>query len=301
MLDAITLDQLRAFVAVVDEGSFSAAGRKLHRVQSAVSHAMQSLEGQLGLTLWDRSTRVPTLTEDGRALLAQARRVISEAVELRQTAERLKGGVEASVSLVVDAIFPLEALADSLRDFSREWPQVGLRLDTETMGAVASAVLDGRSTLGVVGPTGVLPGLVATHIGEVKMVPVVARSHPLAALKGKAPAARLEQETQVVLSERGQGSTPDQGVIAARVLRVADLHAKRALLLKGLGWGNLPEHLLRADLRAGRLKRIRPAMWGPDEHRLSLSLVHRPEIGLGPATRWLMERLTELCRRDLGG
>lgn len=62
MLDALTLDQLRTFIAVVDEGSFSSAGRRLRRVQSAVSHSMANLESQLGVRLWDRSTKVPTLT-----------------------------------------------------------------------------------------------------------------------------------------------------------------------------------------------------------------------------------------------
>ena len=51
----VSLDQLRAFVAVVDHGSFSSAGRALGRVQSAMSHSVASLEESLGLRLLDRS------------------------------------------------------------------------------------------------------------------------------------------------------------------------------------------------------------------------------------------------------
>src|SRR5580692_3330537 len=75
MLDGVSLDQIRTFIAAVDEGSFSAAGRRLGRAQSVVSQTLANLEGQLGLQLFDRSGRIPVLTEQGRALLAVARSV----------------------------------------------------------------------------------------------------------------------------------------------------------------------------------------------------------------------------------
>src|SRR5690348_1472579 len=124
MLDTVTLDQLRTFVAVVDEGSFSAAARKLQRVQSAVSHAMANLEAQLGVALWDRSTRIPTLTEHGRAMLLKARRVCAEADDLRRLADGLAGGLEPSLAICVDAVFPIAALVDLCREFAREFPTV---------------------------------------------------------------------------------------------------------------------------------------------------------------------------------
>src|SRR3712207_5272394 len=104
MLDPITLDQLRMFLTVVDTGSFSAAARKVGRVQSAVSTAMTNLESQLGVTLWDRSERRPTLTEQGRSILGVATRVLGEVDALKRVAAGLVRGIEASVSLCVDAV-----------------------------------------------------------------------------------------------------------------------------------------------------------------------------------------------------
>ncbi len=78
MLDGVTLDQLRTFIAAAEQGSFSAAGRKLRRAQSVVSQTLANLEGQLGVTLFNRSARYPTLTEDGRALLQDARAVADQ-------------------------------------------------------------------------------------------------------------------------------------------------------------------------------------------------------------------------------
>ena len=73
MLDGVSLDQLRTFRAAADEGSFSAAGRRLRRAQSVVSQSLANLEGQLGVKLFDRSGHLPVLTDQGRALLANAR------------------------------------------------------------------------------------------------------------------------------------------------------------------------------------------------------------------------------------
>ena len=106
MSDSFTLEQLRTFVVVNEAGNFSAAARKLQRVQSAVSTTMASLEQQLGLKLWDRSTRIATLTDEGRAILAAAARVLHDVEALRRTAAELAGGVEARVALCVDALFP---------------------------------------------------------------------------------------------------------------------------------------------------------------------------------------------------
>jgi len=67
MLDAMSMDQLRTFIAAAEEGSFSAAGRKLRRAQSVVSATLANLEQQVGFALFDRSGRYPVLTENGRA------------------------------------------------------------------------------------------------------------------------------------------------------------------------------------------------------------------------------------------
>jgi len=301
MFDAITLDQLRTFIAVVDEGSFSAAGRKLNRVQSAVSHAMANLEGQLDVRLWDRSTRIPTLTPEGEHLLAAARRICVEVDGLKGVAAGLVGGLEPSVALAVDAILPVRALVDLCHGFAEQFPTVQLRLHTETLSAVSALVLDGTCQIGVVGPAAHAPGLERQHLAVVRMIPVVAKDHPLAKVRGRLATRKLADHVNIVLTERtATRATPDQGVLSSNTWRVSDLGTKHALLLAGLGWGNMPEHRVQKDLEHGRLVRLRPAAWADDEWLLSLSIVHRPDLVRGPATRWLLLRLGELCVRELG-
>ena len=300
MLENVTVDQLRTFVAIVDEGSFSAAGRKLRRVQSAVSHAMANLEAQLGVRVWDRATKIPTLTPAGAALLGAARRVLADMEGLARVAEGLGAGLEPAVSIAVDSMLPVSTVVDLCREFAAKYASVQLRLFTEAMSAVSALVLDGTCQIGVVGPAAFMQGLERRHLASVLLVPVAASSHPLARHRGAIPTDVLAEHVGIVLSERGHGKkAPDQGVLSSNTWRVADLGTKHALLLGGLGWGNMPEHMVADDLAARRLVRLRPVAWSETEWLLSLSIVHRPDLAHGPATRWLLQRLEELCRRDL--
>lgn len=301
-VDGVTLDQLRAFIAVAEEGSFSAAGRKLQRVQSAVSHAMANLEAALGVSLWDRSTKVPTLTAQGKALLAGARRVRAEVLALAGLARGLRGGLEPEVALAVDVLMPVRAVVALCREFAQKFPSVELRLYTETMSAVSALVQDGTCQLGIIGPAARADGLSGEHLVSVRMLPVVAAGHPLARRgpRARLTAEELSQHTHIVLSERGDQRTPDQALLGAPTWRVADLGTKKALLLAGLGWGNLPEHMIEAELTRKKLVRIRPAEWSEDQWLLPLRVVHERGLTPAPAAQWLLTRLPSLCSREPG-
>ncbi len=298
--DPVTLDQLRAFVAVVEEGSFSAAARKLKRVQSAISTSMANLESQLGVPMWDRATKVAKLTPQGQAVLGSARRVLGEVDGLKRLAEGMTSGLEPSVSLCLDAFFPLDALLECCKAFLAQFPDIDLRIDTQVLSAVSARVLDGSATLGVASPAGIAAGLERQALAPIRLVPVVSPRHPLAAHPGPLPSESFAGAIQIVLSEGSGVATADQGVLSPRTWRVADLHTKHMMLCAGLGWGNMPEHLVRDDLRSAKLVEIRPAAWGADEHRLSLSAIYKSGKTLGPAHRWLLTQLGALCAREAG-
>src|SRR5262245_2758845 len=105
-----TFDQLRGFLAVVDAGSFSAAGRRLGRVQSAMSYGIAQLEAALGTQLFDRSGRTPVLTTAGHRLAAEARLVLDQARELTECAARLQAGIEPELRVVIDVAYPNDRL-----------------------------------------------------------------------------------------------------------------------------------------------------------------------------------------------
>lgn len=99
MLDDVLLDQLRTFIVAVDEGSFSAAARKLNCAQSAVNGWVNSLEAQFGIVLFDRSGRIPKLTQEGALLLADARNIVSGVDMLKARAKLMASELEAELSV----------------------------------------------------------------------------------------------------------------------------------------------------------------------------------------------------------
>src|SRR5258708_18974037 len=141
MLDGVSLDQLRTFIAAADEGSFSAGGRRLRRAQSVVSQTLENLEAQLGVKLFDRSSRQPVLTSQGMALLAEARAVVSRMDDFKARAKGLSAGLEPELSVVVDAVFPLERLTDAVTAFQTKFPATSLSLYAEALGPVLRAVI----------------------------------------------------------------------------------------------------------------------------------------------------------------
>src|SRR5690606_38927235 len=159
MLDTLNLDQLRVFVAIAEQGSFSAAARHLFRAQSAVSGAIASLESALGVVLFDRGNWKPTMTAHGQALLVDAQSLLARAEQFKAFASGLTQGLEAELSVALDVMFPTESLVDLATNFQKAFPGVVLRLCTDVLGGVPDRVLNGGYDLGIQGLPDVDPEL----------------------------------------------------------------------------------------------------------------------------------------------
>jgi DNA-binding transcriptional LysR family regulator len=294
-MDALTLDQLQVFVTVVDEGSFSAAARRLNRAQSAVTYAVQKLEEQAGATLFDRTAYRPILSEAGRALLPRAQRVLAEANAFRAQARGIAGGLEPELSMVIDAMFPMGCFVEVMRRFQTRFPTVQTRLYVETLGASTAMLLNGNVDIGVVLDFGSdREELLRTPILQIEMLPVCAPDHPLATFQPPLEPEQVREHIQLVLTDRSDLTRGrDHGVLAVTTWRLADLGAKHAMLVAGLGWGGMPRHMVEADIAAGRLVALDIRRWDRDEGtpRLWAMAAHRAHAAPGPAGRWMLEQL----------
>ena len=287
-----TLDQLRVFLTVVETGSFAAAGRRLMRATSAVSYSIANLEQQLGVALFDRErTRKPALTEAGIAVLSEAKTLSLGIDNLRAKVSGLMAGLESEVSLVVDVMMPTSRLVDAMQAFEQEFRSVTLRLHVETLGAVTQLVHTGVAHIGISGPLHVnIAGIESMKVGGVELVPVAAPTHPLAASPVNAPGA-ARNHVQLVLTDRSRlTGDRDFGVIGVKSWRLADLGAKHALLLAGIGWGNMPEPMVRDDLAAGRLKLLNLPE-GPGGF-YALQAIYRTDTPPRPAAAWMVRRFS---------
>jgi DNA-binding transcriptional LysR family regulator len=295
MLDGVSLDQLRTFIAAADEGSFSAAGRRLRRAQSVVSQTLANLEGQLGVKLFDRSGHLPVLTDQGRALLADARAVAGDVDLLKARAKSLAGGLEPELSAAVDVMFPDAAFTQAVSAFQKEFPATLLRFDIES-SAVIEPVLDGRCAIGVVGSWAQLPPQLSHEpLLTVRVPMVVSPRHPLASRRGRIPITVLAEHIQI---SHIDPSDMTQVLGAARakypkIWRLSHLGAKLAFLRAGFGFGGMPLHAIQADLASGALVEIMAEDLPPGGHVTEMTAIYRTDSPPGPAGRWFIDRLKQ--------
>ena len=296
MLDGVSFDQLRTFIAAAESGSFSAAGRRLGRAQSVVSQTIANLEDQLRVALFDRAGRYPTLTEQGRILLGDARAVAGGIDSLKARAKSMAGGVEPELSVVMDVMFPMVVVTRLAGLFGEAFPATPLRLYVEALGGVAKALLDGQCDLGVMGtPPLNMPELVTERLVGVQLVMVASPEHPLAKHSGPVSQYDLANHVQLVLTDRTEFSAGQEfGVFSPRTWRLADLGAKHAFLRAGLGWGGMPAAMIERDLKEGALVEITLEDAPPDGIFLTMSAAYRVDTPPGPAGRWFIDRMRAL-------
>lgn len=293
MLDGMSMDQLRTFIAAADEGSFSAAGRKLRRAQSVVSTTLANLELQVGFPLFERTGRFPRLTEAGQALLEQARVAAAGMDAFKAKARTLAEGLEPELAVAVDVMFPIDALTAAVEAFHKEFPATPLRLYVEALGAVLQPLLAGNCRVAIIGSLPEVPaGCASEFLISVAALAVVAPGHPLAALPGPVLRSVAAQHVQLVLADRSSLTAGRNfGVMSAQTWRLGDMGAKHAFLRAGLGWGYMPLHMVEEDLRIGKLVRLELETQPNVGSGFSMHAVHLTEHPPGPAGRWFVNRL----------
>jgi DNA-binding transcriptional LysR family regulator len=294
-LDGMSLDQVRTFLAAVEEGSFSAAGRKLRRAQSVVSQTLANLERQLGVKLFDRSGRYPRLTDHGRALLNDARAIADGMDGFKARAKTLREGLEPELSLSIDAMYPMSTLTEAVGLFRDAFPYTPLRLYVDVLGAAIEPVLQGTCHIGVIGMSPIVPDNMRSEpLLDVPMVTVVAPAHPLASYNGLIPKSELQKHVQLVLTDRSKLTQGQSfGVYSQNVWRLADMGAKHAFLRAGFGFGHMPRFMVEDDIASDRLRAIRIEMPGVTNLLMPMHAVYRKDAPPGPAGRWLIQSLKQ--------
>jgi DNA-binding transcriptional LysR family regulator len=293
-MDALTLDQFSVFLTVANEGSFAAAARRLNRAQSAITYTIQKLEEQSGVALFDRSSYRPVLTEAGRALLPRAKQILDDVDSYRRLVRDITNGLEASLTLAIDAYVPSDVLLPVLVAFGRTFPSVELRVRVEPLATVIATLRERLADLGLLIEYTRLPEeLGRSVLGRVELVPVAAPIHPLARIAGPCDERQLRGHTQLVL---GAGDDVTSGcddfLQSLHRWHVNNLETIRELILAGIGWGCLPRSKVSRDLEHGTLVELRLERWdGADQmSEFPLVLAYHRKGPLGHAAQWLLQQ-----------
>ncbi|UTY58732.1 LysR substrate-binding domain-containing protein [Massilia sp. erpn] len=253
----LSLDALQIVDAIDRRGSFSAAGKELHRVPSTISYTVAKLEEDLGVQVFERNGPRVELTPAGRELLKEGRYLLHAAQDLEHRVRRVASGWETELVLGTDSMFAPLALAADILAFYAVASQTRLRLAQETLSGTWEALLERRVDL-LVGAPGDGPaggGYVSQPMGRMEWVFAVAPSHPLAAVEGRLGRAELQRHRAIVTADTARRIAPRTvGLLLGQdTLTLPTLESKYGAQLAGLGFGFLPAPCARAAIAAGLL------------------------------------------------
>jgi DNA-binding transcriptional LysR family regulator len=240
------LTQCAALVAIADNGTFSRAATRLRISQSAVSHAVSSLESELGCALMERDRTGVAFTDCGLQVLDHARAMMAHADAVHTVAESARDGASGTIRFATSQSFAMHLLPELLRQFREVYPRQRIRLREGSDPQIARWLRRRDVDLGVV----TLPkdGLTTVPLWRDELRLLVPADHELAVGAPVTP-YRLAAESLVM----PQGGVEDllraalrtSGVEPRVLLRLADLGSLLAMVAAGLGCTVLPARALR--------------------------------------------------------
>lgn len=282
------MEQVEAFVLTAEHGSFSAAARALGRTQSTISSAISYLEISLGTELFDRSTRVPSLTEAGRTLLLEARALYDRAVTFERHGDALADEQAASITLAVG--IPPEQIMPVLEEFAEMFPHTDVIIRNPDRGDASRLVLADEADLGIAFLLPEYPKALGFHqMGKLLMTHVAHRDHPLAQvatpsfdeLRGYRHLAYISHSSALPTSEYLQST---------QTWHTDSYEALTALARSGLGWATLPRQLVLDEIRSGELVELRLDAYPFTDWIVSVDLIWRRGRRFGTVETWLLDR-----------
>ncbi|MEM9633285.1 MAG: LysR family transcriptional regulator [Pseudomonadota bacterium] len=282
------LENLSAFVVAAEEGSFSAAARKLGKAQSAVSTCVANLEVDLNTQLFSREGYRPELTEEGRSLLVYAKSVLDSHARLQSHAEALTHDAEPVLVLSVQHGLMVSRVNALLAEFSQSFTSLQLEIRSGSGADVREDLNDGRADIGLARESGSLPKSYSRRgLGFQRCVPVCLSSHPLADLK-EVGRSDLACYRQIICPDDLEPASGRR--LSPNFWSVGDTHRQMTCVLQGLGWAELPVEHVAEGVLAGRFKVLNydfaqnAILFGVDLLTSNL----RKE---GTARKWLVESL----------
>ncbi len=294
--DALTLDQMRILLAVVDNGSFSAAAKATHRAQGAISYNIATMEELVGFTIFDRSGRRASLTPEGKVFVEEVREVLAQFTQLQRRIQPLSEGVETEVALIVDHFLPADVLSAAALRLHEKYPDVRLRINYGILDQIEHSVITGQSDFGISNRPGTMSELVRETLMEVQLIPVASPQHELAQFDGAISRQRLEQHVQISMPlAEGAFFHRDFGLMSKTPWRIDDDMGRLALLEAGCGWARLPEHLVADAIRSGKLVEL--TTQAALKRRIALSVVYRRSSPPGVVGMWMINALRDACAR----
>lgn len=294
MQPRISIDQWRAFIAVVEAGGFAQAAESLNKSQSTISYAVRQIEERLGVALFRIEGRRALLTDQGRILHRRGKALVEEAARLERAALNLAKGREQLVSIAAESLFPTWLMLDCLQRFAGEWPETRVELYESVIGGTEELLLSGNVDLAICADQ-----VPAGHVGDVllryRAVAAAAPGHALHRLGRPLGIEDLKGHRHLVIRDSGSRRVrPSVWDVSEPRLTVSHKATSIRAACMGMGFAWYPVDWIRDELAAGQLRPL-PLEEGAERWG-ALYLVYPDPDAAGPGARRLGEIIRDAAR-----
>ncbi|MGR6501955.1 LysR family transcriptional regulator [Shewanella sp. Koi 1] len=288
----IDIDAFNVLQVLVEEGSFAKAAERLHKAQSAVSYQVKKLEEHLGVQLFSRDQYRAELTSEGRVILAEGQRLLQHLANIEHLASRFSEGWEPKLELVIDGALPMEPIMTALKRMAEHQIPTKIQLNMEFLGGVQHRFERDNADLMLVKDYRTGPYYHPQPLPAITSVLVTSASHPLALLK-KISLPELQQHVELTIEDSSPNKTyrDELQFGGDKVFYLSGFIMKKNALLKGLGFGWLPDFLVQEELLRGELVEV--DFVGGSRYTFIPQLVSTLERPLGRAGKLFTELILE--------
>lgn len=288
----LTLEAIKIIDTIAKSGSFTKASEILHKAPSTISYSVSKIEEQMGIQFFERNGPHVTLTAMGGTLLEEGRILLSAVADLEERLQKMAKGVERSITIVIDAIFPMAVFYPLLEKFKQSGVSTEVNLIRETLMGSWEALLKFRADLVIAAGEGPSGGGYSTYpIGMIPFTFCISPNHPLAKIDRILTKQDLLEYPAIVLADSAR-YLPTHSVSlfeGQKRITVNTLEDKIQLQVAGMGHGFLPKHVVKHYIRTGALieKSVQEL-----QKEASIYLAWRTHDH-GPALTWWREALSE--------
>ncbi|MFB2779542.1 LysR family transcriptional regulator [Shewanella mangrovisoli] len=288
----IDIDAFNVLQVLVEEGSFAKAAERLHKAQSAVSYQVKKLEEHLGVQLFSRDQYRAELTSEGRVILAEGQRLLQHLANIEHLASRFSEGWEPKLELVIDGALPMEPIMTALKRMAEHQIPTKIQLNMEFLGGVQHRFERDNADLMLVKDYRTGPYYHPQPLPAITSVLVTSALHPLALLK-KISLPELQQHVELTIEDSSPNKTyrDELQFGGDKVFYLSGFIMKKNALLKGLGFGWLPDFLVQEELLSGELVEV--DFVGGSRYTFTPQLVSTLERPLGRAGKLFTELILE--------
>lgn len=287
----ISLEQWRMFRAVVEFGGFNQAAVGVHKSQSSIHSAVSKIEQSLGVKLFEVNGRKTQLTHAGTLMLRRANYLLDEAQNIESVGLSLGQGVESTLRVAVDEMFPLEKLYSVLDAVSQRYPLLQIELLEAVLSGPRELVMNQQADLAIA-PQQLTEGF-GELLYEQEFIAVAHHAHPLHALERSLTLEDLKSHRQIVVRDSGVNRQDSGWLGSDQRWTVGHVRTSVDVIAKGLGFAWLPRNHIQPLVDSGVLKPLNMIRGNTRDSRLYL--IYQDFDKLGLAAQSFVHKLREQC------